>query len=71
MHFYELVEENADYQLVCRKYDNPNSTMEYVIEILDDSKCIGNIYYYQAIEGEEISQEWIIEYIRNGLFVIK
>ena len=71
MHFYELVEENADYEFVFREYDNPNSTMEYVIEILDASKCIGNIYYYQAIEGEEISQEWIIEYIQDGLFVIE
>ena len=70
MEFYEVTETSGEIQFVFHKYNNPKSTMKYVIEVISDSKCVGNIFYYQVIDGEEISREWIAQYIQDGLYNI-
>ena len=70
MEFYEITETNSEYQFIFHKYDNPKSTMKYVIEVFSNSECVGNIYYYQELDGEEISREWVAQYIKDSLFII-
>lgn len=69
MQFYAF-EGYEDYELKFYEYDDPNSTMEQVIEITSGAECLGRIYYYQEFEGDEISKEWIEGYIKENIFVI-
>ena len=70
MEFYEFEEKDAGYEFEFKKYNNPNSSMKYVINIYYDSKCIGNVYYYYNEEKYTISQDWIINYIESNLLMI-
>lgn len=69
MKFYEFDGDIKNYKYVFQKYDNPDSAMDYVINIYSGLKCVGKIYYSDETENG-VDREWIVNYIEEGLFTL-
>lgn len=69
MNFYNTVQDIGDCDFVFHRYYDTDSIFDSIIKIYCDSVCIGEIFYLTD-STVDVSREWLVDYLKEYLFVL-